>query len=165
MLCRYQLHHVGGTIYPYSGEYNPIKDIPVTTVATVYTDPSTGQQALLIFHETLFFGDRLQDTLLCPNQLRDNNVIVHDIPRQFDKDSTHSIYVPEHKVYIPLELRGIISCFVTSKPMPSDLDELPHIAMTSSAPWNPVSDSFAEAEAQFCVVKAAKPDFGLDAIP
>jgi hypothetical protein len=148
-------------VYPYSGEYQPLKGIPVATVGTVYTDPVTGQQALLIFHETLFFGERLQDSLLCPNQLRDNGVIVHDVPRQFDKDSTHSVYVPEHKMRIPLEIRGIISCFATSQPMAVDLDELPHIVMTSSAPWNPTSTSFAEAEEKFRMLKSVNTVSGL----
>jgi hypothetical protein len=88
-------------VYPYLGEYQPLKGIPVATVGTVYTNPVTGQQALLIFHETLFFGEQLQDSLLCPNQLCDNGVIVHDIPRQFDKDSTQSVYVPEQDAHSP----------------------------------------------------------------
>jgi hypothetical protein len=45
------------SVYPFSGEYAPIQNIPVTSAGTVYVDPITGQQALLILQECLYFGD------------------------------------------------------------------------------------------------------------
>ena len=107
-------------VRPYSEEYKPIKNIPITTVATVWTDVPNAKQYLLLFHEALFFGDRLQQSLICPNQLRANGLIVHDVPRQFDADSTHSIRVPDSDITIPLELKGIMSCFETRAPSDED---------------------------------------------
>ena len=47
---------------------------------------------------------------------------------------------------IPLELNGIMSCFATHAPSPDELENLPRVTMTSSAPWKPHSESFADAE-------------------
>ncbi|KAI2502898.1 Reverse transcriptase (RNA-dependent DNA polymerase) [Fragilaria crotonensis] len=100
------------TVHPYSGEYKPIQDVSIATVATMWIHPQNGQPYILIIHEALYFGDRVDVTLLNPNQLRANGVIVEDVPRQFDSKSSHSIYLPTAKLRIPLSLDGISSGFV-----------------------------------------------------
>ena len=58
-------------------------------------------------NEALFFGDRLSGSLLNPNQLHANGLIVNDVPRQFDARSTHSIHAVTkdgEKIAIPLTL-------------------------------------------------------------
>ena len=134
-------------VFPYSGEYQPMTDVPVTTCATVWVCPNTGENYLLVINEALYFGDRLDSSLLCPNQLRDNGLIVEDVPKQYVATSSHSIYDPVTKVRIPLEMKGVISCFETHRPTPKDVAELPQIVMTSALTWQPGSDAFAEAEA------------------
>jgi hypothetical protein len=62
-------------------------------------------------NQALYYGDRLKHTLLNPNQLRSNGLKVEDVPRQFDKRSTHSIIIPNAKdgdqpLVIALELGG-----------------------------------------------------------
>ena len=133
-------------VHPYSEEYQPLKDIPITTAATVWTHETTGQSYLLLFHEALYFGDRLEKSLICTNQLREHGLTVEDVPRQFNRKSTHSIRVPAHDLTIPLELSGIISCFATHTPTEDELENLPQVTMTSSATWKPHSESFADAE-------------------
>ena len=82
------------TVHPYSGEYKPIPDVSIATVATLWIHPTDGQPYILIINEALYFGDRVDVTLLNPNQLRANGIIVEDVPRQFDPKSSHSIYHP-----------------------------------------------------------------------
>lgn len=90
-------------VSPFSEEYKSFTDIPIATLATAYEDLSTGEVRILILHEALYFGERLSHTLICPNQLRNHGIIVDDVPRQFNNTSTHSIYVPDHDLRIPLE--------------------------------------------------------------
>jgi hypothetical protein len=54
------------------------QDIPIVNAATLYQDKN-GCSLIVIIHEALWFGEASQ-TLLCPNQLRVNGVIVNDIP-------------------------------------------------------------------------------------
>ena len=139
-------------VYAYSGEYKPLTNIPVTVCATVWVSPVTGESYLLVVNEALYFGERLDSSLLCPNQLRDNGLTVDDVPKQYSADSTHSIYDPVTKVRIPLSLKGVISCFETHKPSPEEVLNLPQVTLTSALPWHPTSLSFAEAEAE-CLLR------------
>ena len=68
----------------FSKEFGPIRDIPVGTCATAYDDPNIGSTVLLMFGEMLYFGERLDHSLLCPNRIREHGNIVEDIPRQYD---------------------------------------------------------------------------------
>ena len=56
------------SISPFSGEYDPMDAIPIANIGTVYDCPTTGMSHLLVFHESLFLGDRLGHSLICPNQ-------------------------------------------------------------------------------------------------
>ena len=89
-----------------------VKDIPIATVATIWEDPRTGEMWLLIIHEALYFGSSLQESLLCPNQLRAHGIKVDDTPVQFDSNSSHSIIVSD-QLEIPLDMHGVASSFRT----------------------------------------------------
>lgn len=135
------------SVTPFSEEYSAIKDVPVASVATAYDDPKTGQVYILVFHEALYFGERMNHTLLCPNQLRDHDIIVDDTPRQYDPASTHSIYVSERDLRIPLSLTGIISGFNSRQPTMAELANFElHVEMSSDLEWDPHSITFASAE-------------------
>ena len=62
-------------------------------------DESDGNEYLLVFHQCIFLGKDMKHTLVNPNQLRDCGLVVHDCPRQFDRNSKHSIIVPTHNIY------------------------------------------------------------------
>jgi transposase InsO family protein len=136
------------SVNAYSDELKPLKGILVATVATLYQDAATGDSCILIIHQALYFGKRLQSSLLNPNQLRHAGLVVEDVPRQFDRLSSHSIYIPEHKVRIPLQLEGIISGFESRAPTWEEYNDgdIPHYEITSCDPWLPASDEFAANE-------------------
>jgi len=128
-------------------EYEPLKAIPIATVGTAYDCPRTGRVVVLIINEALYFGDRMQHTLLCPNQLRNFGIKVDEAPRQFDPRSTHSIYIPNEDMTIPLQLNGIISGLVTRKPTDAEAGNFDlHVEITSDEEWDPSSIDFAQAE-------------------
>jgi hypothetical protein len=68
------------SVHAYSSEYKPIPNIPVATVAMLWVHPATGKGYILIDNEALYFGDQVEVTLLCPNQLRANGLKVDDVP-------------------------------------------------------------------------------------
>ncbi|EEC42677.1 predicted protein [Phaeodactylum tricornutum CCAP 1055/1] len=134
------------TVRPFSSEYSALKNIPIGTVATAYTVPEDGRVVLLIINQALFFGDRLKNTLLTPNQMRDFGIEVDNAPRQYVANSKHSLYVPDSQLRIPLQLRGIFSFLESRKPTQQELDECEHIILTSDVPWEPCSADFARRE-------------------
>jgi hypothetical protein len=65
----FAVHYV--SVSPIIGEYEPLEQIPIASVATAWDHPDTGETYLLILNEALCFGDRMSHSLICPNQLRD----------------------------------------------------------------------------------------------
>lgn len=66
--------------------------------ATAFDDPETGETYIIIFNESLYLGDALDNTLMNPNQVRANGLVVDDVPKHLShdpKNATHSIYVPQ----------------------------------------------------------------------
>jgi hypothetical protein len=59
-------------------------------------------------------------SLLCPNQLWNNGLIVNDTPKAFDPNSSHSIILPG-QLELPLKTRGVLSYLPTRKPMDDEL--------------------------------------------
>ena len=72
------------TVAPFSQTYQPIERVPIVTGATAYDDAQTGQVFLLIFHQSLFFGDQLDHSLINPNQCRSYGIKVTDNPWDLD---------------------------------------------------------------------------------
>ncbi len=134
------------TVHSFSDERKPFQNVPIGTVATAWVVPETGETIILIFNEALFFGDRLDHSLLCPNQMRAHGIVVSDTPMQFDQQSTHSIYVPDENLVIPLALLGIISNFESHKPSNDELVSCRRAIMTGDIPWNPNDLAFAQQE-------------------
>jgi predicted hotdog family 3-hydroxylacyl-ACP dehydratase len=138
------------TVTPYSEQYDAMTDIPIATVVTVWENPKNGEAWMLVIHEALYFGNKLQESLLCPNQLRAAGNIVRDVPTQFDKTSSHSITVPG-TLEIPLEMHGVISYLDTRLPTAEELEQyragqFQSVELTDNTPWEPYSETFAKRE-------------------
>ena len=67
-------------VSPYSSEYEAVQNVPAVTGATVWTNTMDGTAYLLIFHESLWMGHKLDHTLVNPNQLCAYGVSVQDNP-------------------------------------------------------------------------------------
>ena len=146
--CR--VHALTGQTVKVSGFNDSIKaidGIPVATLLTAWTDPQDGQVYILVLNEALYFGNKMDHTLLNPNQLRDYGCKVYEVPKQFDPESPHSIVgPPDSGIHIPLELDGIISGFESHYPTNKELEECVWVTLTSDAPWDPNDSIFVERE-------------------
>jgi hypothetical protein len=140
------------SVSPFIDDYSPLKNVKIASVVTAYDDPITGDTLFLVIHEALYFGAKLPQTLLNPNQLRSHGNRVHDVPKQFEPDSKHAIEIPHRDLTLPLGLDGIISYLPTRKPTPEEMKEFraqpqeSWIELTSDVPWKPYSKEFREAE-------------------
>ncbi len=135
------------TVNAFSASISPIKGIPIATGAGLWRHPESGQGYILLFNEALFFGNKLKGpSLLNPTQMRFNGLVVDDVLKQFDPDSSHSIYDPRTDVSIPLDLNGVHSGFTCTKPSWEEYRNLPKIEMTSTHKWEPMSDDIPSRE-------------------
>jgi hypothetical protein len=122
------------------------------TAATAYDDPKTGITYILILGQSIYMGDRMNTSLLCPNQLRTNNIMVDDIPKHLapqSKPSTHSIICSNEDMILPLSLKGVISYIDTRTPSQEELDTCKWITLTNEHDWDPHSEFFQEQENNF----------------
>lgn len=143
-----EFHGQVAQVSGFAESMEPMKDIPIVKAALAYDIPETGETVILIINQALYFGKHLSHVLLNPNQMRYNNVIVDDIPKHLSSMSTHSITVTEENVTIPLQLNGIISYFDARTPTTEEIENCPHIILTSDEEWNPYSSHFAEKESE-----------------
>lgn len=138
-------------VTPWSDSYKSIKNIAVVKGGTAL-DTYDGKTVILVFNNGLSVPEE-DKSLLCVNQMRAHGVIVDDRPRQWPDEngciSTHSIYIPEADLRIPLRMHGVISYFDTRLPTQSEIQNCEWIEMTSSATWDPHSDQYSTQEMTF----------------
>jgi hypothetical protein len=135
-------------VYPFSDGYKPFSRVPMAKVATAYDHPKTGESLILIYGSAFYLGDKLEHTLICPNQAHYNGAIIDDVPRHLshDKSSTHSIYFPDDDIGLPLRLKGAISYIDTRLPSQYDIDNCKWLIVTGDEVWEPHDNAFAENE-------------------
>jgi hypothetical protein len=126
-------------VHPFHDSYTPIEGIRTVNAAFAH-DTADGRTFILNMNQCLDFSSGgMEHSLLCPNQARINEVIVDDIPVCLDhrNTSTHSICFPEKEISLPLLLQGPISYLPVRYPSDFDLDNFPHLDLTSDLDWNP----------------------------
>ena len=137
-------------VFPFSENLPAVQEVPIAMVLTVWESPRTGELWMLVIHEALYFGERLKESLLCPNQIRAAGNLVQDTPKQFDPQSAHLITIP-NIVELPLEMHGVISHLRTRKPTAEEIEQYTNglfqeAVLTKDIPWEPYSTQFETAE-------------------
>ena len=131
----------------FSNDLGTMKDIPIVTAATAYTCTNTGQVFILVFHEFLWYGGRMDHSLINPNQLRSYGVPVWDNP--FDPSHPTQIEIND-SIIIPLFGSGTKLSFKTRVPSRTELRDCPHITMTSPLPWDPKNITISTTQSCEC---------------
>ena len=119
-------------VYPYTEKGYGSREVSVGTCATVWRHES-GREFILILNEALWFGTELERSLINPNQLRHLGCQVQDDPC---RDEPFGITTPEG-MFIEMEMIGTKTIFESRVPSSREVEELPHIILTSSNPWDP----------------------------
>ena len=89
---------------------------------------------ILILHECLYYGSKLNHSLINPNQLRMAGSQVWDNPF----DPNHDLCIEcDNDLSIPLRLQGTKTYFESRSPTIRELETCPHIELTSIREWNP----------------------------
>jgi len=135
-------------VSPFLSEYKPLLNVLIVNAATAYHHPDSGELFILLFNQVLYTGDQVEASLLCPNQMHAHGVIVEDCPIHLSPNhsSTHSIYVLEHDLRIPLQLNGIFLYIDTFCPLDDDLEHGTWVEMTLLTDWDPYSQDFLQQE-------------------
>ena len=131
-------------VYPYDESYQPMTNVPIVSGATV-VDLEDGSSFILILNESLYYGTKLDHSLINPNQLRHAGVDFWDNP--YDPHHELSIEV-DRGPFIPLKYEGTKLRFQSRAPTSHELDTLPHVELTSSTPWEPTEIQLGEIKSK-----------------
>ena len=104
---------------------------------------------MLIVNEGLYYGDKLDHTIINPNQIRFNQIDYWDNP--FDHDRSLSIQIPNILLSVPLHLKGTKIQFVSRSPSATELNTIPthqRIDLTSKMEWEPTSVSLSSTSTE-----------------
>ena len=121
-------------VYAYDSNIEPVRGVPIVQGATAYDDPRTGITYLLIINEGLYYGTKLDHTLVNPNQIRHYGINFRDNP--YDPMRDLSIEVND-ELTIPLNTSGTKVQFVSRTPTQEELETCPRVVLTSPSEWNP----------------------------
>jgi hypothetical protein len=129
-------------VSPYTDAYEAIKSVPIVQAATAYDDPETGETSILILNEAIWMGDKMDHTLINPNQLRAYGLTVQDNPFS---EAPIFISTEGHEFTLPLQSKGTILGVATRTPTDQDLQTCPHIVLSSEHEWDPQNIRFPKA--------------------
>ena len=120
--------------------------------ALAYDSPTSGKTVIIVIHHAIHVPT-MDCKLICPMQVRMNDVKLDDKPKFLTEDPTnesHAISCKDNMgtlINIALELKGVTSYFPTRKPTKYEFDTYPRIELTYLIPeWDPHSTTFQEQE-------------------
>ena len=123
------------SVQTFSDSFSPINNILVVQGATAYDCPHIGQTYILLINEGLYFGTSMNHSLINPNQLRHFGTIVQDNPYSKDNITYIEANVPDNdkRLQLPLTSKRINILFETQIPTQQELDDCPHVNLTSDS--------------------------------
>ena len=119
-------------VSPFSPEYDSISNIPLVRAATIYTDPETGEERLLVVDQGMYFGKKMPHSLLNPNQIRSHGIRLSDNPF----DHVQPFGMADGDNFVPFKTSGTIIFFESRAPSMFEIMNLPQCVLTSDV-WDP----------------------------
>jgi len=126
------------SVSPYLSEYDSINDIPICTAATA-VDLDTGETIILEFGQGLWFGDRMNHSLINPNQSRAYGLSVCDDPT--DKHRDIGMQLPDNH-FLPFKMCGTTCYFESRSPTVDELELCQTFKVSDEHHWNPTDEIF-----------------------
>jgi hypothetical protein len=94
-------------------------------MSSVWADPETRQDYLLVMDQCLWFGSLLKHSLMNPNQLREYGHYIYDDPYQDDMCG-----IETETAFIPFDTTGTIVHFSSRAPTV-------RVSLLTGETWNP----------------------------
>ena len=125
---------------PFDSSIGKLSNLPIANAIYAHDDIDSMQTTLLRFNNAIYIRD-MRNALLCPNQARENGVIVNDVPLHLDHtdQSTFSIITEDNE--FGLEQFGPTAFIQLRRPTEEELETLTPIDITSEDGWDPYGNS------------------------
>ena len=90
------------SVHPFNDSYEPMSGVNIVNALFKYEN-CEGDQYVLEVNQCLDFSTTMTHSILCTNQARHNGVIINDVPKRCDGNSTQDVRTPMNKISLPLE--------------------------------------------------------------
>ena len=106
------------SVSPFLSEYDSVTDVPICTAATAL-ELESGETIILEFGQGLWFGERMEHSLINPNQCRSYGIRVCDDPT----DEYRKIGMELSDDYVvPFQMKGNTCYFQSRSPSLSEIE-------------------------------------------
>ena len=125
---------------PFDASMGTMTNLPIVNAIYAYDDPELFNTILLRFNNSIYIKE-MNNALLCPNQARENGIVVNDVPLRLDhtNQSTFSIIAGEDE--FGLTEYGPTAYVQLRRPTEIELDTLIPIDITGEEEWNPYGEN------------------------
>jgi len=126
------------SVFPFLPEYDSVTDVPICTAATA-VDLESGGTIILEFGQGLWFGERMEHSLINPNQCRSFGISICDDPT--DQHRRFGIELSDDYV-VPFCMRGTTCYFQSRSPSLSEIETCRTFQLSDTDIWDPAADMF-----------------------
>ena len=123
----------------FSDELSSIPNLPIANVKFAYDSPY-GRTYILRVNNSIYLGDKMEHSLLCPNQCRSNGVIIDTRPIcHTDDEYAQTVQVPidNGNMTIPIQHYGPMPFLPVRQPTSEEMITCEEICLTPEEDWNP----------------------------
>ena len=125
------------SVSPFLFEYTTTDNVEICTAVTTWTS-HTGKVYIIVFGKCLFFGYRMDSSLINPNKCRSYSISPCNDPA----DPHRALRFQTNKLNISLFMKGKISIMYTRCPSKKELQSCQYIYLSDQEIWDPSNVNF-----------------------
>jgi hypothetical protein len=149
-------------ITPHSKDYKPMKNVPIVNASTAFTNKLTGETIILRFNQVRWYRNKLEMSLINPNQIQHYGLTVSDD----STDKTRDFGITGEDFVVPFEIKGTTIFFKSSSVTRWEMANCSTIELTIDFPWrNPAEASISMIAASSVEAAEYRKICTLDGIP
>ncbi len=121
------------SVSPFLSEYKEQSNVRICTGATAYTKEN-GEVVILIFGQGLWFGNRMDRSLINPYQCRAYGIGLCDDPTD---PNGRTLGIESEDENIPLTMKGTTCGLMSRYPTDIEMEERKHMVLSHEENWDP----------------------------
>ena len=131
------------TAKSFSDKVPTLKNLPIANVLYAY-DTDDGQTFILRVNNSIYLGDDMEDSLLCPNQCRDIGIEIDTRPKRYCDDITcEKMFCPDIDKSFPIRHHGPLPFIPVRFPTSEEVLNCDIIELTSESEWMPYESNIS----------------------
>jgi hypothetical protein len=132
------------TAYGYGSHLPSTPDLPIANVMYAYDHDDGSTSLLLHFNQQIYMGDKMENSLLCPNQCRLHGILINTCPRMFYPNDEDAQMIIVGETRIPLLHHGPNPYIPVRCPTVEEMATCDVIELTSLEEWQPANSQFVQ---------------------